>query len=210
MEDFVVQFGSYVSTYGYAALFGLFLFGLMGLLPVPEETLLVFAGFLVSTGELTYLSTLLVCYFGSIAGMTAAYWIGYKLGHPFIEKRLKRFEKGYRVYKKTEEWFQRFGKWAIPIGYFIPGVRQYTAYFAGITELPFRIYAILAYLGGLFWTTLFVTLGMVLGDNWAKLFEMAIKKITVVIIIVFVVGVSIAYLVHRFRKRKAGENINHG
>lgn len=207
MNEFINHFGGYISQYGYFALYGLFFFGLIGL-PVPEETLLVFSGFLVSKGDLHFLPTFLVCYLGSISAMTAAYWIGFKLGHPFIEKYLKRFEKGYRMYKKTEEWFQRFGKWAIPIGYFLPGIRQYTAYFAGITELRFRTFAILAYAGGAFWTALFVSLGFTLGESWERVFQVAIKKVTIWILLIFIAVVLVAYVYQRVRKKRAGGKPN--
>ena len=60
----------------------------------------------------------------------------------------------------------RFGKWTLPLGYFVAGVRHFTALIAGMTHLPFRIFALYAWPGGLVWVTSFVLLGYFLGSQW--------------------------------------------
>jgi membrane protein DedA with SNARE-associated domain len=197
MEEFVQVFSGYIANYGYVALFSLFFLGILGM-PLPEETLLVFSGFLVSTGQLRYLPTFLVCFFGSVSAMTAAYWIGRMLGFPFIERYGRRFGMGYSVYKKTEDWFIRVGKWALPLGYFIPGVRQFTAYFAGITKLPFPTFMLYTYTGGLFWSALFVTLGWQLGERWDELFDLISRNLA----IFFLMLLALIAIVSCFFRRK--------
>ncbi len=159
-------------------------------MPLPEETLLVFSGFLVSTGKLLYVPTFLTCFFGSISAMTAAYWIGRLLGYPFIEKYGKRLGMGYTLYKRTENWFNRVGKWALPLGYFIPGVRQFTAYFAGITKLPFPTFMLFTYTGGLFWSALFVTLGWQLGERWDELFDLISRNLAIFFVVLLLAILS--------------------
>ncbi|NGQ95366.1 DedA family protein [Brevibacillus sp. SYP-B805] len=191
------MFGGYIADYGYAALYSLFFLGILGM-PLPEETLLVFSGFLVSTGKLRYLPTLAFCYLGSISAMTTAYWIGRTLGLPFIERYGKRFGLGYTLYKRTEEWFSRIGKWALAVGYFIPGVRQFTAYFAGITKLSFPSFMLYTYIGGLCWSVLFVTLGKFLGERWEQLFGIISRNLAVFFTIVL--GAVIALSFYQRRK----------
>lgn len=198
LQEFIALFGSYIAEYGYAALFGLFFLGIIGM-PLPEETLLVFSGFLVSTGQLAYWPTFLVCFLGSITAMTAAYWIGRKLGHAFLDRYGKRFGMGYTVYKRTEEWFNRVGKWALPLGYFIPGVRQFTAYFAGITKLPFVTFMIFTYAGGLFWSFLFVTIGWQLGARWEQVFDLISRNLAIFFIVLLAIIAGISY----YRRKKA-------
>lgn len=197
--DVMQLFNDYIANYGYSALFLLFFLGILGM-PLPEETLLVFSGFLVSTGELEYWMTLMVCYLGSISAMTLAYWIGRKLGYPVIEKYGKRFGLGYAVYKKTESWFKRIGKWTLPIGYFIPGVRQFSAYFAGITQLPFPTFMVFTYVGGLVWCVLFVTLGWQLGERWEQLFDLISQNLAVLFLVVL--GGIFAFSLYRKSKVK--------
>lgn len=199
MDEFVQVFGGYIADYGYMALFSLFFLGILGM-PLPEETLLVFSGFLVSTGQLQYLPTLLICFLGSITAMTAAYWIGRTLGFAFIDRYRKRLGMGYTLYKKTEDWFNRVGKWALPLGYFIPGVRQYTAYFAGITKLPFPTFMLFTYAGGLFWSLLFVTLGWQLGERWNQLFAVISRNLALFFLVLLVVIAVFSYVIKRKKK----------
>lgn len=189
------SFGGYITQYGYGALFGLFFLGILGM-PLPEETLLVFSGFLVSAGKLDYWPTLLVCYLGSVTAMTAAYWIGRTLGYAFLERYGKRLGMGYAVYKKTEDWFNRIGKWALPVGYFIPGVRQFTAYFAGMTRLPFSSFMLYTYAGGLFWSLLFVTVGWQLGERWEEVFALLSRNLAIFFLTVLAVIALGSYLRH--------------
>lgn len=201
VDEMMTAFGGYITQYGYGALFGLFFLGILGM-PLPEETLLVFSGFLVSIGKLEYGPTMLVCFLGSVLAMTAAYWIGRTLGYTFLERYGKRLGMGYTVYKKTEDWFNRVGKWALPIGYFIPGVRQFTAYFAGITRLPFLTFMLYTYTGGLFWSLLFVTLGWQLGERWEDLFDLLSRNLAVFFLVVFAAIAIGSYVRHRANARK--------
>ncbi|MEJ8546793.1 DedA family protein [Brevibacillus borstelensis] len=198
MEEIVTSFGGYIAHYGYGALFALFFLGIIGM-PLPEETLLVFSGFLVSTGQLRLVPTFIACFLGSVSAMTAAYWIGRTFGFSFIERYGKRLGLGYTLYKKTEAWFNRVGKWALPLGYFIPGVRQFTAYFAGITRLPFPTFMLYTYTGGLFWSVLFVTLGWQLGERWEELFSLIAKNLAIFFVIVFALIAAWSF----WRMRKA-------
>ncbi len=197
MEDVVQLSFAYIDDFGYPALYLLFFLGILGM-PLPEETLLVFSGFLVSTGRLGLWPTLLVSYLGSISAMTAAYWIGRMVGYPLIERYGPRFGMGYSLYKRTEEWFARAGKWALPLGYFVPGVRQFTAYFAGITRLPFPVFMLFSYAGGLVWSGVFVTLGWRLGQHWEQLFDLIAENLTVVVLALLAVLVGGSL----FRRRK--------
>ena len=64
---------------GYLALFGLLMLGIVGL-PVPDETWLTFAGYLVFRQQLALLPTLAVACCGSMCGMTLRYGLGRTLG----------------------------------------------------------------------------------------------------------------------------------
>ncbi|TMV12038.1 DedA family protein [Paenibacillus thermoaerophilus] len=164
-----------ISVYRYWALFGLLGFGMVGL-PVPDETLMTFAGYLTSLPKgapayLNYSATLAVCFAGSLSGMTVSYWIGRKLGRPFLDKYGRWVRLSEKRLRQAEAWFQRYGSWTVSFGYWVPGVRQFTCYIAGISRIPFGRY--LAYAGGgaLVWCVTFVTLGHIIGENWRAIME---------------------------------------
>lgn len=159
------------ANYGYNVLF----FGLLlefVALPFPGETTMAFAGFLSYTGRLDFPTLVAVAFAGTTAGMTITYLIGLKAGLPFIQRYGKWFLFSPAKLEKTQRWFERYGSLLISIGYFIPGVRHFTGYFAGITALPFRKFAMYAYGGALLWVLLFLGIGKIFGPQWMGIFHL--------------------------------------
>ncbi|MEO7144016.1 MAG: hypothetical protein ABI165_11020, partial [Bryobacteraceae bacterium] len=74
-----------VATYGYAALYVLLMLGIVGL-PIPDETILVFTGYLISRGTLKPVPALLTAVLGSSSGITVSYILGRTLGLEAIHK----------------------------------------------------------------------------------------------------------------------------
>ncbi len=165
---------SYIDQYGYVVLFLALLLELIAL-PFPGEVLMSYTGFLVFQGRLNWILSILIAGIGACIGMTISYWIGYKVGQPFFEKYGSRFHMGPERLEKFSYWFSRYGNKLLLIAYFIPGIRHITGYFSGTTRLPFRIYAIFAYIGAFLWVTVFITLGKLLGPQW-EAFHSSIKK----------------------------------
>ncbi len=159
------------TKYGYSVLF----FGLLlefVALPFPGETTMAFAGFLSYTGKLDFFTLIVVAFAGTTAGMTLTYFVGLKAGMPFIQRYGKWFLFSPTKLEKTQKWFERYGSFLIFIGYFIPGVRHFTGYFAGIIALPFRKFALYAYSGAIFWVVLFLSIGKVFGPQWMGIFHL--------------------------------------
>jgi len=157
-----------VSQYGHIAIFCLLVLGIVGL-PVPDETLLTFAGYLVSRGRFHYLPTVAVAFAGSICGITISYTIGCTGGLYVIHKYGPYVKFTPERLAQVHRWFERMGRWALFFGYFMPGIRHFTAVIAGTSELEPRIFALFAYSGGLAWVVTFVSLGYFLGEQWARI-----------------------------------------
>ncbi|KUO76154.1 MAG: hypothetical protein APF81_14890 [Desulfosporosinus sp. BRH_c37] len=157
-----------IYNYRYTGLFILLTGGMVGI-PVPDEFLMTFSGFQISLGRMNFGKTLLVATLGSFLGMNLSYWIGRRLGIPFLHKISPILHLNERKIARAEHWFQRFGDRLIVIGYFFPGFRHFTAYFSGISELHYGRYATLAGVGAFLWTLTFITLGRILGGHWEKI-----------------------------------------
>ena len=69
-------------------------------------------------------------------------------------------------------WFDRSGHWALFGGYYIAGVRHFTAIIAGASKLDFRIFALYAWGGAATWVAVFLTLGYVIGEQWRTVADM--------------------------------------
>lgn len=150
----------WILNYGNFTLFTLLALGIVAL-PVPEETLLVVVGYLISEGKLPLVGTALSALLGSIMGITVSYLIGKYIGH-FLLKR--RWINPLHV-QKAESWFERYGKWFLVIGYFIPGIRHVTGFSSGMATLPYTHFAPFAYCGALIWVTTFLTIGYFFGNE---------------------------------------------
>ncbi|WP_378155971.1 VTT domain-containing protein [Chungangia koreensis] len=148
-------------------------------LPLPGEVLMSYAGYLVFQGQFNWILSILIAGVGSCIGMTISYWVGYKLGQPFFKKYGYRFHLGPERYKKLSYWFSKYGAKLLLIAYFIPGIRHVTGYFSGATRLPYRTYAIFAYIGAFIWVSVFISLGKLLGPQW-ETFHSSIKRYLII------------------------------
>src|SRR5580704_915106 len=115
-----------VARYGYFAIFGLLMLGIVGPL-IPDETILVFAGILVREGRLDYVAVLAAGYAGSLCGITMSYVVGRK-GLLYVFEKVPHFRRHSGKYlDRVQTWFERYGHWTLFFGYFVVGVRHFTA-----------------------------------------------------------------------------------
>ncbi|WP_340023451.1 DedA family protein [Paenibacillus sp. FSL K6-1096] len=153
-----------ISQYGYIAIFALLALGLLGL-PVPDELLTLFVGYLSSTMVLDYSLSVLVCFIGSITGMMISYTIGLRVGQPVVDRYGKWVGLTPRRFASVKRWFFRFGNWTIFIAYFVPGIRHVTSYVSGISAMSFRKYLAVTVAGAFLWSLLFVSIGYLVGSR---------------------------------------------
>lgn len=160
----------YISQFGYIGIFGSMMLGMIGL-PVPDELLMTFAGYMVFKGQLTYLLTCLTASFGAISGVSFSFFVGHRFGLPLLMKYGSRVGFGPEKLDHVEKWFRRFGRFAVTVGYFIPGIRHFTAISAGISKWSYGTFMIYALPGGILWAFTFVTFGRMVGEHWRRFIE---------------------------------------
>lgn len=186
-------------NYGSIALFGLLALGIIAL-PIPEETLLIFSGILICKGTFAWIPTVLSAYLGSMTGITLSYFIGLTGGHYFIKKYGGYVGISEKKMDLAHNWFEKYGKWMLFVGYFIPGVRHFTGIFAGISSLEYSHFAIFAYTGAFFWVMTFLMLGYFFGNWQQEAFELVEKNMEIILTsIILAIGLAI-YL--NVRKKK--------
>ena len=168
--DAVFQWIATHGPYGYAAIFALLMAGIIGL-PIPDETLLVFCGYLIWRGEMNPVPAFFSALAGAWCGISVSYAIGRTLGVGVVH----RFGNYPHITEKqlaaVHRWFDRIGHWALFVGYYIAGVRHFTAIVAGTSGIGFGPFARYAWSGGLVWVSTFLTLGYFLGENWKRIAE---------------------------------------
>jgi membrane protein DedA with SNARE-associated domain len=177
----------WMATYGASALFGLLMLGIIGL-PVPDETLLTFAGVLISRGKLSLIPTWLAGVLGGMSGITCSYLIGRTTGIVFVRRYGKWFHLKPAQIERAGLWLSHRGKWALTYGYFIPGVRHVTGIVAGSSGLAYRIFATFAYLGAFLWATGFVFLGWYASEKWERILAETHRSALIVCAVAAVTG----------------------
>src|SRR5207302_7975367 len=155
----------WVTQYGSSSLFVLMMLGIVGL-PIPDETLLVFSGYLIYTHTLNPLFTFSMALLGSITGITVSYFLGRIYGLKLIHKYGRYFHFTEERFWKVHNWFERAGRWSLFFGYYIAGVRHFTAMVAGASALEYPIFAGFAYCGAFVWVLTFLSIGYFVGYCW--------------------------------------------
>jgi membrane protein DedA with SNARE-associated domain len=162
------KFLYWVVQYGNFAIFVLLMLGIAGL-PVPDEIILTFVGYLIFKGVLRPLPTIITAFLGSVCGISLSYFLGRTVGFPLVARygRIIRLNPN-KIYQ-VHDWFTQIGKWTLFIGYFIPGVRHFTGFVAGTSQLEMQVFARYAYAGAFCWSMSFLSIGFYLGKEWFKI-----------------------------------------
>jgi membrane protein DedA with SNARE-associated domain len=159
--------GWLLNNWGYIAIFAVVILGNMGL-PIPEETILILAGYLVWEGQLRLPLVLVVGVVSAILGDNLGYWLGHKFGRRTVE----RYERWIFVTPARLDAVQRivarYGPLAVFAARFLPGLRCLAGPVAGITgvrPLPFIVANVL---GASLYVPAAVGIGYAIGLGWGE------------------------------------------
>jgi membrane protein DedA with SNARE-associated domain len=183
----------FIIQYSYIGIFIALSLGIVGL-PVPDESLIAFTGFLSFQGKLNIPLVLLVIITGTAAGITGSYFLGILSLRYVSHKYSNKISLNADHMQKIKLFYGKYGRFALLIGYFIPGLRHLSAIFAGINNMPYRQFAIFAYAGAILWTTTFFALGYWLGHNWHYVTHFSHRIFVPAIILVTLAFFLILYL----------------
>ena len=157
----------WIAQYGYVGIFALLALGILGL-PIPDETLLIFVGYLIFRGRLHTIPAFASAFSGTMCGITLSYALGRSFGLYVVPRWHRFLHLSPERLGRVQNWFRRAGRWVLAFGYFVPGVRHLTAYVAGASGLPFLAFAVFAYAGGFLWSVTFIGIGYFLGEGWTR------------------------------------------
>ncbi len=129
------DFRQLIGHWGYLAIFVLVILGNMGV-PLPEETVLILAGYLVWEGDLRLSMVLAIGIFSAVVGDNIGYRIGRKFGQAAIERYALWVLGSSRRLERMRGFVTRYGPTAVFVARFLPGVRFMAGPLAGATGLP--------------------------------------------------------------------------
>jgi membrane protein DedA with SNARE-associated domain len=166
----------FLESWGYP-LFGLLLAATGIGSPIPEDLLLVAAGYLIAHGVFTWPATLPVAYCGVVASDCILYLIGTRI-RTHSEPWARRFIRPERL-DRFRSWFQR-GHAAVLFARLVPGTRAVVFVGAGLNGIPFRRFLLFDAIGGAIWVPLVLIAGAQIGEEIGDL-ERLLSRITNVV-----------------------------
>ena len=197
----LAAFIHWVTAYGAAALFVLLMVGVFGL-PVPDETLLTFAGVLVRQGHLHFMTTWVLAALGSMCGISLSFVLGRTAGKSIVRRYGGWMHVTEADVSRVEHWMEGKGRWILTAGYYIPGVRHVTAIVAGSTGVPPRVFAAYAYAGAAIWSLSFITFGWYVGERWESALETVHRHIAVLALAAGALAIGYAFVHARWVRRR--------
>jgi membrane-associated protein len=175
---------------------------------LPGDSLLFTAGLFAAPaldgtpGDLNILFLLPLLFLAAILGDNVNYWIGRKLGLGVFNWKIRgRQLVKQSLLEKTEAFFDKNGVKAIIMARFVPLVRTFTPFAAGIGKMKYRKFFLFDVIGGFLWIFSLTLAGYFLGNvEWIK---DNIEKVCLGIIFVSVLPMIISFLRAKFGKKHA-------
>jgi len=161
-------------------------------LPVPSEAVMPFTGFLISTGQFSFLGVIFFSTLGSLFGSLISYYIGFYGGTPFVKKFGRYFLLREDDLQKTERFFQKHGQKTIFISRFIPVVRHFISLPAGASRMNLGKFILYITLGAGLWNTFLTWAGFALKENWNRI-EQYTKYADYFILLAILIAITIIF-----------------
>lgn len=172
---FALDFTWFFEEFGTAIYVILFLIifietGLVAMPFLPGDSLLFTAGLFCKSGQLELVILLPLLWIAAVLGDNVNYWVGRKIGLRVFNLQFRGKPLVKKAYlDKTETFFEKHGKFAIVMGRFVPFVRTFTPFAAGIARMNYRNYLLIDLLGGALWIGSMTCAGYLLGEiTWIR------------------------------------------
>jgi membrane-associated protein len=192
--------GEILQTYGawtYAILFCVVFLetGLVATPFLPGDSLLFAAGAFAAIGSLDLKILLVLLSVAAIGGDSLNYWIGRRIGPRVFTDRVRWLKREHLL--RTQEFYERHGGKTIVLARFVPIVRTFAPFVAGIGAMPYRRFFAYNVIGGMLWVGLLVPAGYFFGN-------LPVVRDNFSIVVLAIIGVSLLPLVIEYlRQRRA-------
>jgi membrane-associated protein len=160
LEVIIQQYGTLV----YAVLFAIIFCetGLVVLFFFPGDTLLFIAGALCAVGEMNLLLLNFLLITAAVTGNTLNYWIGEAIGQKVFTHDYRWLNK--EALRRTHEFFEKHGGKTIVLARFVPVVRTFAPFVAGVSDMTHTRFQLYNITGAVLWVLLLTTAGYFFGN----------------------------------------------
>jgi len=161
---------------------------------LPGDSLIFIVGAFAAKGSFNIFIIYLVFLVAAILGDSLNYWIGSYFGERIFYK-WKFFKKEYL--DKTKNFYKKHGGEAIILARFVPIVRTFAPFVAGIGEMNYKKFLRYNIIGGFLWVTLLLFAGYFFGRlEWVE------KNLTIVIYLIIFISLIPVIIEYLMEKRK--------
>lgn len=167
-----VTITNWLANWGYLGIFVCVFAGNLGI-PVPEETVMLVAGFLAGRAILDLRWVYVVVVLSAVSGDCCGFFIGRHGGQRIIMRLASRYETIRHRYERLQLFFHTHGSKAVFMARFIAGVRFMAGPMAGAAGMPFLRFLGWNVLGAIVWCSVVVTIGELVGDQLYRVAEVA-------------------------------------
>jgi membrane-associated protein len=130
---------------------------------LPGDSLLFAGGSFAALGSLDAKWLAIFLSIAAIAGDTVNYWIGYTIGPKVFNKEKSRFLNKKYLYR-THRFYEKYGGKTIILARFIPIIRTFAPFVAGIGSMTYKRFLVYNISGGIAWVVIFVLGGYMFGN----------------------------------------------
>ena len=130
---------------------------------LPGDSLLFVTGALSGAGLMHAPTVVGLLSVAAIGGDTVNYWIGRRVGPAVFEREKTRFFKKEHLLQ-AHEFYERHGGKAIVLGRFLPIIRTFAPFVAGIAEMRYKHFVLYNVAGGIVWIAFFTAIGYFFGN----------------------------------------------
>ena len=161
---------------------------------LPGDSLLFAAGALSATGGLHVGILFMLLCIAAVLGDTLNYWIGYRVGPKvFHMKKIPFLKKEHLT--RTEKFYEKHGGKTIILARFIPIIRTFAPFVAGVGKMSYGKFLSFNVIGGITWVTLFVWGGYFFGN--LPIVKENFHYAIVAIILISILPAVIEYIKHK-------------
>lgn len=156
----LAEYGIYV----YIVLFAIIFCetGLVVLFFFPGDTLLFIAGAFCATGQMSYPLLMALLIIAAVTGNTLNYYIGEAIGQRMFTHNYRWLNKD--ALRKTHDFFEKHGGKTIILARFVPVVRTFAPFVAGVSDMTHRRFQLYNVTGAVLWVASLVTAGYFFGN----------------------------------------------
>ncbi len=161
---------------------------------LPGDSLLFAAGTFAAAGALDVLWLFFILCTAAILGDTVNYWIGHFVGPKVFSKEKNRFFKKEYL-DRTHRFYEKYGAETIIIARFVPIVRTFAPFVAGIGRMSYGKFISYNVIGGIGWVAVFVFGGYFFGN--IPFVKRHFSLVIMAIILISILPAVVEFLRHR-------------